>query len=135
MGIFWTLEADTTNAGVFEDPVSGATYVALGSASDATYTGVDLMYLGCLWNHNTAAGDAGLFDNIYVPSACSPSPEPTTQATNVTFTSIGAGAMTVNWTRGNGTFVIVIGRQGGAVTSTPTDGASYSASATWGSAH
>ena len=133
VGNAWTLEADTTNAGVFEDPVSGATYVSLGSASDATYTGVDLMYLGCLWNHNTAAGDAGLFDNIYVPSACSPSPEPTTQATNVTFTSIGAGAMTVNWTRGNGTFVIVIGRQGGAVTSTPTDGASYSASSTWGS--
>lgn len=132
IGNLWTLEADTTNTGVFEDPVSGATYVTLGSASDATYTGTDLMFLGCLWNHATGISDAGFFDNINIPSACTPSPEPTTQASNVTFTAIGAGGMNVNWTRGNGTFVIVIGRQGGAVTSSPTDGAAYSAGSVWG---
>lgn len=132
IGNNWSLFVGT-NLAAFVDPTL-ATYTQLGATtSDNTYTGTDLLYMGCLWNHNTGATDFGYFDNINVPSLCSLSPEPTIQATNVTASSIGANSLTLNWTRGNGTECIVVVRQGAAVTATPVDGSSYPAVAVYGS--
>jgi len=59
--------------------------------------------------------------------------EPTTQATNVSFSSVLANSLTTTWARGNGDGVIVIARASGAVNDFPDDGTTYSASATFGS--
>ena len=53
------------------------------------------------------------------------------QATPLAVTAISANAMTLNWTRGNGSECIVIMHQAGAVTNTPTDGSAYIASSTF----
>lgn len=59
--------------------------------------------------------------------------EPTTPATSITFSSVAATSMTVNWTSGNGNNRLVIAREGAAVNQTPTDGTVYTANTTFGS--
>jgi hypothetical protein len=61
--------------------------------------------------------------------------EPATQASGVNFSAIGSTGMTVNWTRGTGDGVVVLMRQGSAVSSAPVDGTytTYAANSTFGS--
>lgn len=66
-GNSWSLYVDSSSAGFpQEDPRNTATQT--GTASDSTYTTVSLPYLGAMWNHNTAAADSMIFDDIYIPS-------------------------------------------------------------------
>jgi hypothetical protein len=59
--------------------------------------------------------------------------EPTTAATSVSFSSVGAAQFTVNWTNGNGASRLVLVKSGGAVDDVPVDNTSYTASTTFGS--
>jgi hypothetical protein len=61
------------------------------------------------------------------------SAEPTVQTSAVNFTNVTQNSMTVNWTNGNGAARIVLAKSGSAVNSDPVDGASYTASSTFGS--
>ena len=130
VGNVWTLYLGNTTAS-FVDPAL-ATYILLGSASSSLYTSLDLLYVGCLWNHATGASDFGYFDNILIPTACIIDVEPTIQSSALNFSTIGASSMMLNWTRGNGTECIIIARSGSPVSTVPTDGAVYSASTTFG---
>ena len=133
VGNSWSLYVSNNGLpGPFIDP-NLVVWGAATAGTDGTYTSTDLMFLGCLWNHATGATDFGTFDNIYIPNACSINPEPTTPATAQAVSGIGANAMTLNWTRGNGSECIVIMHQAGAVVSTPADGSAYIASTTFGS--
>ncbi|MBK7853237.1 MAG: T9SS type A sorting domain-containing protein [Bacteroidetes bacterium] len=133
VGNSWSLYVSNNGTtGPFIDP-NTVIWGAATTGSDGTYTGTDLMFLGCLWNHATGGTEAGYFDNIYIPNACTVNPEPSGQASAPNVTGIGANSMTLNWTRGNGTECIVIMHQNGAVTTTPADGSAYIASATFGS--
>lgn len=133
VGNSWSLYVSNNGLpGPFIDP-NLVVWGAATNGTDGTYTSTDLMFLGCLWNHATGATEFGTFDNIYIPNACSINPEPTTPATAQAVSGIGANAMTLNWTRGNGSECIVIMHQAGAVVSTPADGSAYIASTTFGS--
>jgi len=59
--------------------------------------------------------------------------EPTLQATDVTFSAIRAGSMTVNWIPGNGNGSIVLMKQDSAVDATPVDGTAYTPGTKFGS--
>ena len=59
--------------------------------------------------------------------------EPTVQASNVNFTSIGATSLQVNWTNGNGASRIVLAKAGSPVDGSPADGTAYTANAAFGS--
>jgi hypothetical protein len=61
--------------------------------------------------------------------------EPATQASGVTFTGVSAPGITVNWTRGNGSGVIVLMKAASAVNSDPVDGnyTGYTANAAFSS--
>ena len=59
--------------------------------------------------------------------------EPTVQATNVTFSSVGSASMTINCTAGNGAKRIFIMHAGSAVSSGPVDNTSYTDSSVFGS--
>ncbi|MBI5354251.1 MAG: S8 family serine peptidase [Chloroflexi bacterium] len=61
--------------------------------------------------------------------------EPAAQASGVTFTTVDATSMTVNWTRGSGTGVIVLMKAVSAVNSDPVDGTytGYTANTAFGS--
>jgi hypothetical protein len=60
-------------------------------------------------------------------------PPPTTQATNIAFASITTTSMQISWTNGTGSSRLVLMKAGAAVSSTPTDATSYTASTTFGS--
>lgn len=59
--------------------------------------------------------------------------EPTTQASNVTFSTITTTNMTVSWTNGNGTSRAVFMKEGSGAVTNPADGTNYTASADWSS--
>ena len=131
VGNAWSLyTASSTTA--FIDPTV-ATYTLQGTGTDATYVGNDLLYLGFLYNHATSSTFIANFDNVRIPSACIVDVQPTIQPSALTFSAVGANSMTLSWTNGNGTGSLVLIHAGSAVTSTPTDGAVYSASSVYGS--
>lgn len=59
--------------------------------------------------------------------------EPTSQASNLTFSAIGSSSMTLNWTNGDGASRIVLAKAGSAVNSNPVDGISYTSNMAFGS--
>jgi M6 family metalloprotease-like protein len=66
---------------------------------------------------------------INVVAACIP---PTTKATAFTSSALANNSMTVGWTRGNGSAVLVVARAGSAVNADPVNGTTYTASAAFG---
>jgi hypothetical protein len=60
-------------------------------------------------------------------------PEPSIQASNISFGGVGQNSMNVFWTNGDGSSRIVLARAAGAVNSDPVDASSYSANSAFGS--
>jgi autotransporter-associated beta strand protein len=60
-------------------------------------------------------------------------PEPTTDATGLSFNSVTSSLMGVSWTSGNGTSRLVIAKAASAPTATPLDGTAYTGNAAYGS--
>ena len=58
--------------------------------------------------------------------------EPSTAASAITFSALAPDAYTVGWTRGNGSYVLVVAKQGSAP-SDPSDSTVYAANAAFGS--
>ncbi|MBK9537626.1 MAG: hypothetical protein IPO12_02560 [Flavobacteriales bacterium] len=110
----WRLFAQNLSVATFgtTNPSIGGTLC--GSAVDATYTGLNLRYTGCLWNHATGATESALFDNVYVPGPiCLPTVDFATslatiaenggtQNVNLTFNPATTAAGTVTLTLTNG---------------------------------
>ncbi|MCZ2357400.1 MAG: T9SS type A sorting domain-containing protein [Bacteroidia bacterium] len=69
---------------------------------------------------NNATQEVWNVDDITIVAGCNSAP--TTQATNISFSSVTTTSMTVGWTSGNGNRRILVGRQGGPVSWTPTNG-------------
>jgi autotransporter-associated beta strand protein len=84
-------------------------------------------------NGNITHDSTGATQKTVAMSGTAISSEPTTQASNIQFSSVGVTSMTVSWTNGNGTSRIVLAKSGSAVNSNPVDGTSYTASTTFGS--
>ncbi len=87
---------------------------------------------------NTAKPLTNISESGGVVSFCfidcgAPCTPPSQQATNLTSSGISDNQMTIGWTRGNGTGVIVVARENSAVNANPTSGISYSASSVFGS--
>lgn len=57
---------------------------------------------------------------------------PTIQASNLNFTNVSGSSVTLNWTNGNGTRRIVLGRQGSAVNADPVNLTFYSGNSIFG---
>jgi hypothetical protein len=77
----------------------------------------------------TTAGTTISF-NVTFPNSCTP---PATQASVFTSAAITDNTMTLGWTRGSGTSVLVVAREGSAVTTDPVKGNTYIANAAFGS--
>jgi len=78
----------------------------------------------------------GLLGPVYlVPGATASTatlPRPTVASSAVTFGSLEGNSFRINWTAGNGTRRIVVGRAGSAVTAVPVDGVDYNANNIFG---
>ena len=91
---------------------------------------------GFRWDNDDSRGMNPAFsiDNIVVKgtSVCTP---PTTQATIGAYTNNTSGTgLTVNWARGNGNNVIVVGRLTATTSVDPTSGTTYTANSAFGTA-
>ena len=81
-----------------------------------------------------AATESSLYIEKYTieyttPSTCT---APSTQSTSFSSANIGQTTAQVNWVRGNGDKVLVVGREGSAVNANPVNGTSYAADAILG---
>lgn len=81
---------------------------------------------------NNSANERWVIDSVIV-SGNGAATEPTTQATAVNFSSVGASQFTVNWTNGDGGARVVLMKSGSAVDASPADEASYTANTVFGS--
>jgi hypothetical protein len=97
--------------------------VILGSSTSAT---VKIKFVATTDYGNTDIGLDGV--NIYICTATPPS----TQATSFSSSAITSNSMTISWTRGNGSDVLVVAKQLSAP-SDPSNGTIYTANATYGS--
>ena len=86
-------------------------------------------YIFLRWIHSGGGNSDNLgWDEVYFV------PRPITQASSVTFSSIGTTTMTTGWTNGNGARRVVFIRQGDVGTiGSPVDGTLYTASSNWNS--
>ncbi|MGV3638148.1 MAG: hypothetical protein ACO1NQ_10960, partial [Flavobacteriales bacterium] len=69
----WTMYASNLVLSTFSttNPTTATTVVGTPTVN-TLYTTTALPFMGCFWNHNTGAGEAALFDNVYVPQLCIP---------------------------------------------------------------
>jgi len=59
--------------------------------------------------------------------------EPSSQASNISFTSLGTSSLTVNFSNGNGSSRLLVAKAGSAINVFPSDGNSYTANNIFGS--
>lgn len=119
-------------------PAVGGTFtgggtVLFNASGNGTYNHTGLnpntTYYYRAYSYNGCSYSSGLSEQA--TTLC----KPTAQATNFTATNINSpfiGNATLNWTRGNGTNVLVVLRANGAVNADPQDGTSYSANPAFG---
>lgn len=76
------------------------------------------------------AGNDIIVNGSVMSSTCA---APTTQASGINITNNALYSMTVNWTRGDGSEILVLCKEGSAVDSDPIDGTTYTANSIFGS--
>jgi M6 family metalloprotease-like protein len=79
---------------------------------------------------NVTSAGATISFTVSIPNSCTP---PTTQATAFASSALTNNSMTIGCTRGNGSSIIIVARQGSAVNTNPIDGITYTANAAFGS--
>ena len=134
------------------DPVSGTSYTAdnnfsgspdeIGTGNFVVYNGTGNSFtLSGLTSATTYYAEVYEYNNEDVcyltPGATANQMtlcgSPSTQASFDAFTNVEGTSMDVNWVRGDGDEVLIVARQGSAVSATPTDGTTYSVDAVFGS--
>jgi hypothetical protein len=130
-------------------PVDGTTYVVndIIGGSAVAYVGPSLsfaqsslspstQYFYLILSYNGAGGNINYFTSSPLAgNQFTLANEPTTQATNITFSSLSPASLTVSWTNGNGSERLVLARQGSAVSVNPADGTGYTGNADFGLAN
>ena len=109
-------------------------YGSLDPLITVTLTSATTYYIEC--GSYSSSGMSGSSYNFNVSTTCSGGgcTPPTTQSTIGSYTNNTTGtSLTVNWTRGNGSKVIVVARLSSSTDVSPTNSVSYTASSTFGS--
>ncbi len=119
-------DSDSGNAAIISGAALGANVVTY---DDATATAGQTYYY---WVRATNSTSASLSDFGSADTGMKTLTEPTIQASNVVFSSLGTVSYTVGWSRGNGEYVLVVAKQGSAPTA-PSDSTVYDADAAFGS--
>lgn len=131
------------------DPTNGTTYTANsaytsgtsvgggyavydGTGTSVTLTGLSAgtTYHYAVYEYNTPTACYNTTELTGSQATCS---TPGTQATSFTYTTVATTSMTLGWTRGNGSKVLILARAGSAVATDPTDGFTYTANAAYSS--
>jgi hypothetical protein len=125
------LPVDGTTYAV-NDIIGGSTVAFVGSALSFAQSSLSpaTEYFYLILSYNGSGGNT----NYYTTSPLAGNQftlanEPTTQATNISFSSLAPTSLTITWTNGNGTERLVMARQGAAVSLNPADGTGYTGNA------
>jgi autotransporter-associated beta strand protein len=134
--VSWTDGAGETGYAIWRhtaDASNSAAYVATAAADATSYDDVSAVagtdyYYWVLATNSTSASQSGWSASDYGLRLLA---EPTTAAADIVFGDLDTTSYTVSWTRGNGDYVLVVARQGGAPTD-PADSVVYAANAAMG---
>lgn len=135
--VTWTDIAGETGFGIWRhtaDVSGSATCIGSVAADVLTYddttatAGTPYYY----WVRATNSTSASLSDFSASDQGLKTLSEPSTAASNILFGDLDTISYVVSWTRGDGDYVLVVARQGGAPTD-PADSTVYAANAAFGS--
>ena len=136
--VTWTdSNAGETGYGIWRytaDVSGSASCIGSVGADVATYddTTGDAGTTYYYWVRATNSTSASMSDFSSSDSGMKTLSEPTTAAAAIAFGNLADTSYTVSWTRGNGDYVLVVAKQGGAPTD-PADSTVYAANAAFGS--
>lgn len=135
--VTWSDVAGETGYGIWRHTAnnSGAAACIGSAAANATSyddTGATAGQTYYYWVRATNSTSASMSDFSASDSGMKMISEPTTPASNITFSDLASASYTVNWTRGNGDSVLVVARQGSAPAA-PVDNTTYTANAAFSS--
>ncbi len=102
------------------------------TATIATINNINVSGTFTLSITQTVSGQRVAIDDLSWSGYGSSCSAPVTQAASATFSSTTASGFTVNWTAGSGSNSLVVLKQSGAVSGTPSSGTAYTASAVFG---
>ena len=120
----------------------GNNYASIENGQKFIPTGATQIYNGDTWYQiyvttnvkypmNGTSQSYGWTNGYFLSySGCSP---PSSQAINISFSSVNSNSMTISWTNGNGSNRIVVAKAGSSIGGSPVAGNSYSASTNFGS--
>ena len=101
---------------------------SIGANLSGQVVKIKVTFTGLTGNDRGIALDQ--FKILETVPACS---APSTQATSLSFSSVGASTTNLSWTNGNGDKVLVVARATSSTLTDPTDGITYTANTTFGS--
>ncbi len=108
-------------------------YGGTGSSVNVTGLAGNTTYYVAVFEFNTVIGTTRYLLTPATGNTLTPTAEPTTQASAVSFSSVTTSSMNINWTNGNGAKRIVLMKAGSAVDSDPVDVITYSSNGVFGS--
>jgi hypothetical protein len=113
---------------VYNSSGTSVTVTGLTAQTDYIFQVFEYNFSGSIYNYNTNTGT-----NNPRSQASATVNEPATQASNITFSSVAAGQMTISWTNGNGAARVVFVKQADSGSAEPVDNTAYTANAAFGS--
>lgn len=125
------LPVDGTTYAV-NDIIGGSTVAFVGSAVSFAQSSLSpaTEYFYLILSYNGSVGNTNYFTTTPLAgNQFTLANEPTTQAANISFSSLAPTSLTITWTNGNGTERLVMARQGAAVSLNPADGTGYTGNA------
>jgi len=123
----WRYTADTSGSAAI---ISGAPLAASATSYDDTSAVAGTAYW--YWIRATNSTSESMSDFSASDEGLRILAEPAIAASNIVFSSLATTSYTVGWERGDGNYVLVVAKQGGAPTA-PSDSTAYNADAAFGS--
>jgi hypothetical protein len=102
------------------------------NTSDITNLLPNTVYHFRIYEYDGTGSAISYLTSSFASGSQSTSTTPLVQASNITFTSVAATSVIVNWTVGDGTRRLLVGRQGNPVNTNPVDLVFYSSNANFG---
>ena len=134
-----TYTANTTFGSGTQIGSTGWHCVYNGTGTSVTVSGLSLStdYIAQVFEYSGNASEELYFTNTAINNpntqATTAVTEPTTQASSLSFSSIGYTSMTASWSNGSGEKRAVFIKQAGSGTASPSDNSTYTANTTFGS--
>ncbi len=132
-GVTYTVNSNSFSDALNSTTGTGNVVVYDGTGSDLNVTGLTAgnTYRFSIYEYNGTATSAS-YGNAASITKATIAAEPTTPATNLTFTNVSSTGFTLTWVLGNGANSLVVVKDGSAVDAVPTDGVSYTAAGAFG---